>query len=433
MLDIALVIFIFALGACIGSFLNVVIYRMPRGQSIAWPPSHCFSCDKAIRWYDNIPILSWLILRGRCRACGARISAQYILVELVTGLLVVGLYAAYFLLRVRTLGLGIDNPVTAEQLDILESWPMFIAHAALLCGLLACAVVDWRHYIVPLPVMWTVALIGAAAAALRPHPFLAQATAMQSAVSLAAGLGLLMSLGAVRIGLLRPSFADVPDEPVGLDEPEPEQQDRSETPAERKAREARRQRQRRRERRGSVGVTAEHGVNPRLEVLREVLFLLPATALAVGAWVLLRQWPAAGAWWSGLFDTAQHPLLAPRMAGVGGALFGFLIGGLWIWGVRILATLSAGREAMGMGDVHILAGVGAVTGWVVPSLVFFVAPVSGLAAAMYLLVTRRQRELPYGPWLALGTVLVMVLYDVLVRFIEPGMSAFVRLCTGQWG
>jgi leader peptidase (prepilin peptidase)/N-methyltransferase len=75
------------LGAIIGSFLNVVIHRVPREESIAFPASHCPSCDTAIRPYDNIPVVSWAVLRGRCRACRAPISARYPAVELLTGVL----------------------------------------------------------------------------------------------------------------------------------------------------------------------------------------------------------------------------------------------------------------------------------------------------------------------------------------------------------
>jgi leader peptidase (prepilin peptidase)/N-methyltransferase len=74
-------------GLIIGSFLNVVAYRLPRGESLAHPPSHCPSCDAPIRPYDNIPVLSWLLLRGRCRNCKAPISPRYPLVEALTGVL----------------------------------------------------------------------------------------------------------------------------------------------------------------------------------------------------------------------------------------------------------------------------------------------------------------------------------------------------------
>jgi len=79
--------FSFWFGACIASFLNVVIWRAPRGESIVSPPSHCPKCSSPIRWWQNIPILSWLALRGRCAACKAPISPRYICVEALGGVL----------------------------------------------------------------------------------------------------------------------------------------------------------------------------------------------------------------------------------------------------------------------------------------------------------------------------------------------------------
>lgn len=88
-------LFAFAFGAVVGSFLNVCIYRLPRNESVVFPPSHCPNCDYQIRWYDNIPILSYLVLRGKCRGCGQRISLQYPLVELINGLLTLALFLRY--------------------------------------------------------------------------------------------------------------------------------------------------------------------------------------------------------------------------------------------------------------------------------------------------------------------------------------------------
>ena len=82
-----LAFFSFWLGACIASFLNVVIWRAPRGESIVSPPSHCPKCNSPIKWYQNIPILSWLALRGKCANCKAPISPRYIFVEALGGLL----------------------------------------------------------------------------------------------------------------------------------------------------------------------------------------------------------------------------------------------------------------------------------------------------------------------------------------------------------
>ena len=90
-LDPALVaifgVFAFAMGAAIASFLNVVVWRVPRGESIVSPPSHCPKCNAPITWWQNIPILSWLALRGKCANCRAPISPRYLLVELLGGAL----------------------------------------------------------------------------------------------------------------------------------------------------------------------------------------------------------------------------------------------------------------------------------------------------------------------------------------------------------
>ncbi len=87
--------FVFLFGITIGSFLNVCIYRMGREQSIVRPPSHCTACNKPIRWYDNIPLLSYLVLKGRCRDCGAKISFRYFFVELLTGVIFLSIYSRF--------------------------------------------------------------------------------------------------------------------------------------------------------------------------------------------------------------------------------------------------------------------------------------------------------------------------------------------------
>lgn len=100
-----MVFFAILFGLIVGSFLNVVIHRLPRGESIVKPRSHCSNCNRLIAWYDNIPLLSYLLLRGRCRHCREKISFRYFFVELLTGLVSVQawfhfqepiLYLAYF-------------------------------------------------------------------------------------------------------------------------------------------------------------------------------------------------------------------------------------------------------------------------------------------------------------------------------------------------
>ncbi len=86
---------IFAFGLCFGSFLNVCIYRLPRGKSVVTPRSACPHCGDLIPLYHNVPVLSWLILRGKCRSCKAPISPRYLLIELLTGLLFLGCYTHF--------------------------------------------------------------------------------------------------------------------------------------------------------------------------------------------------------------------------------------------------------------------------------------------------------------------------------------------------
>lgn len=113
------------IGLCIGSFLNVVIYRLPRGQSLATPPSRCRNCGYLLRWYDNVPVLSWLLLRARCRSCGTAVSWQYPVVELIT--------AALFLLVVWLTPIG----------------PLVFARLVLVSILIALFGIDLEHQILP--------------------------------------------------------------------------------------------------------------------------------------------------------------------------------------------------------------------------------------------------------------------------------------------
>jgi len=114
-----------AFGAIIGSFLNVVIYRLPLGQSIVSPPSRCRKCGYSLQWYDNIPIISWVLLRGRCRKCGVNVSWQYPIVELVTALL--------FVLVVW----------------LTPSGPLLASRLLLVCILIALFGIDLEHQILP--------------------------------------------------------------------------------------------------------------------------------------------------------------------------------------------------------------------------------------------------------------------------------------------
>jgi leader peptidase (prepilin peptidase)/N-methyltransferase len=374
------IFFLFLFGAATGSFLNVVIYRMPRGQSINFPRSHCPACGKMIAMYDNIPIVSWLVLRGKCRHCGVKISPRYLIIELVTALMFVALYVAYFMLNVRA-GAG----------TITTSYAMYISHVVLLSALLACSIVDIEHWIVPLEVCWFVAVVGVAAATFLPHGWMPAVSPTTGAMAIASTIGLFVALLLQHLGFIQPSFLDAEDESPT----EPAQVDDRKSPK-------------------SVAARKTAEVDPRKEVLREVLFLAPSIVLAVVAWAVLAYIPSADRAWRDLHGS----WIGPHLGGLSSALLGYLIGGLWIWGARILGTLGFGKEAMGLGDVHILAAVGACCGWVVPSVAFLLAPFYALLWALYLFASKNQRELPYGPWLALASLTAMLAYDPIVAALR---------------
>lgn len=92
MLNLFMLIYIFIISLCIGSFLNVCIYRIPKGESIVNPPSHCGNCGTRLKSLDLIPVLSYIFLKGKCRYCGEKISFRYALIELITGVLITAVY-----------------------------------------------------------------------------------------------------------------------------------------------------------------------------------------------------------------------------------------------------------------------------------------------------------------------------------------------------
>lgn len=144
-----------ALGLVFGSFLNVVIYRLPRGESVAFPASHCTSCGTPIRPVDNLPVLGWLMLRGRARCCKSRISARYPLVELLGGLL------GGALIQVSILTLPLETPLWHGLL-------LFAAELALGLGLIAAAFIDLSHMYLPDPLTLGGAALGVLTVPLRP-------------------------------------------------------------------------------------------------------------------------------------------------------------------------------------------------------------------------------------------------------------------------
>lgn len=152
MLDLVTALWLGFIGACIGSFLNVVAYRMPLGLSVVWKPSHCPKCGRDIRPRDNLPVLGWLILRGRCRDCGEPISPRYAIVEAAMG-------TAFFVLAYVELFSGAENlpaaladPPGALHSVVFPNWELIILygyHATLLSLLMAMGLIDQDRQRIP--------------------------------------------------------------------------------------------------------------------------------------------------------------------------------------------------------------------------------------------------------------------------------------------
>ena len=135
---IPFVVLLALVGACIGSFLNVVAWRLPRQESVVWPGSHCPNCGHAVRWHDNLPVFGWLLLQGRCRDCHWRIPVRYPLVELLT--------AGLWLTAIPAVGIGatLAQPATGQLINLTGG-------VVLVSLLMALTLIDLDHLWLPEP------------------------------------------------------------------------------------------------------------------------------------------------------------------------------------------------------------------------------------------------------------------------------------------
>jgi leader peptidase (prepilin peptidase)/N-methyltransferase len=381
-----LCIWIFALGCCIGSFLNVVIYRLPREKSLVHPGSSCPHCGQAIRFYDNIPLLSWIVLRAKCRRCKGPISPRYFIVELLTGSVFLGLYFAYFHTDVR------------PSLHIHNAWFIYFIHIALLSAFIAASGIDLELWIIPLSICWFVTAAGVIGSAvggyiidpriIRDYAILPVASSKTGALALGAALGLGVSWLLLRTGVLKRSY-----ESAGAEDQDHAATERSDDAVRMPA---------------GPGPFEEPQFNHRLEALREVVFLLPIIVCSAAACKVLAASGPAGRWWSGL---VAHP----AVAGLLGSVFGYFVGCATVWATRILGTLAFGKEAIGLGDVHLMGAAGAVVGPIMVVIAFFVAPFFGLGWALFQIFFKKIHQIPYGPFLSIAVLTVMIFHDWILN------------------
>jgi len=376
-------IFIFAFGCCIGSFLNVVIYRLPRDKSLIKPGSSCPECGKHIRFYDNIPLVSWLVLGRKCRYCKAPISPRYFVVELLTSVIFVGLFYMYF------------HTDLLSSVKIDGIWLIYLLHIILLAAFIAASAIDLEYWVIPMSICWfvtAVGIIGSAAGMYIIQPVLVREymllpTASPSTASLAVGaiIGLAISWTLMAMGLLKRSYESTSPEDAKANEEKTGSGPKNESSE------------------------AKH-INHRVEMFKEILFLLPIIICSTIVFWLTREVEFLHSFWESL-------LKCPFIAGFLGSVWGYFIGCGVVWATRILGTLAFGKEAMGLGDVHLMGAAGAVIGPVFVVVAFFVAPFFGLVWAGFQLLFRKIRQIPYGPFLSLGVFTVMILHDwILNRF-----------------
>lgn len=283
----AILVWLFLFGCVVGSFLNVCIWRLPRGATIGRPKrSFCPHCGSSLRWYDNIPLVSFLMLRGRCRDCGGRVSWRYPVIEALTGVL----FALVYVRQGTQMGVGVG------QLTVMMLVVALLVFAS---------AVDWEFLIIP----DEVTIFGI--------------------------------FGGLLAGLLLPQL--------------------------------------------HVGPAAYQTY----EALTGHLHLDGLIASALGA------------------------------AGGGGMVLFFAFFGHVIFQ----------QEALGFGDVKLMAMIGAFFGWKVVVMAFFLAPFLGLLYGLPLLIARSEHVMPYGPFLSIGAVLALVFRSGLCRYAEL-LEHFARMIFG---
>ena len=312
--------FIFAFGCCIGSFLNVVIYRLPRDKSIVTPPSACPGCGRNIRFYDNIPLISWILLGRKCRFCKSPISPRYFIIELVTGLTFLGLFIIYFCSDIR-----VSVPPFLQG-----GWLIYLLHIIMLAALISSSAIDLELWIIPLSICWLVTiigLIGSTAGAyfidfnvIRDNWLLPNASANTGALALGATAGLVVSLILLLTGLIKRSYESEETE-KDVDVSEKIGETKKDTPE-------------------KPDFSDEGNFNHRFEALREIIFLLPIIILSLVALWFCNNIEPVRMWW---LDFSQRPVIA----GLLGSIWGYFVGCGIVWGVRIFGTLAFGKEAMG--------------------------------------------------------------------------------------
>ena len=335
----------FVLGCIVGSFLNVCIHRMPLGMSIITPPSHCPNCKYSIPWYLNVPLITWLSLRGRCKNCGEPISVRYFIVEFLTGLAFLGCWLKF-----------------GDPIHSIQSIPVALVFAVFLAGLIVATFIDFDHFIIPDEITFGGIVVGLivsfALPALQDAPSHG-ASLVRSLVG--AGFGAAIVYAVLRLGKLL----------FGRHRLKLGEQTKilfSET---------------------SIRL-------PNKEISYDELFYRKSDAIVLRAQTVE------------LVDRGYKDVtvrLSPMTLDIGGDKMSpddvpFM--------ECVSEELVLPREAMGLGDVKFMSAIGAFIGWQGVIFSLMVSSMIGAAVGLGLIVMRRREfssRMPYGPYIALAAVI----------------------------
>jgi leader peptidase (prepilin peptidase)/N-methyltransferase len=339
----SLVFFVF--GCIVGSFLNVCIYRLPLGMSVVTPKSHCPHCEYSIPWYLNIPLVTWLALRGRCKNCGAPISPRYFTVELLSGVTFLGCWLKF----------GDPN-------HPFQSMPIALVYTVFLAGLIVATFIDVEHLIIPDEITIGGMIVGFIASFLLPslHDVKTLIAGMwQSLIGVAAGAGIvyaILRLGKLLFGRQRLKlpvetkivFSEtavcLPDREIPYDELFYRQSD--------------------------VIVLRARTVELVDRGYKDVVVRLSPSLLEID-------------------DEKINPSDVLCMEAMS-------------------AEIVLPREAMGMGDVKFMGAIGAFIGWQGVLFSLMVSSMIGAVAGVTLIAMRRRQwssRMPYGPYIALAAAI----------------------------
>lgn len=349
----------FLFGAFIGSFLNVCIHRLPRNESVVSPPSRCYTCGSRVRWYDNLPLVSYFILRGKCRWCDAPFSVRYVAMEFLVAALTGGVIALTFAVKPAWI-------VAPWALSAPELLALIAAGAALISlayYLIVSAFIDLEFMIIPDELTKSFQWLA---------PFLALGTGSNLAYGWDSSAWLVQ----------RDVF-------------------------------------------GQASLHIDRFVMYNAAIAGGAIVVLLAT-LPLARWIYTRFCPPGQRWSPddhrgfrlGVLWFAAGcvpPLLVVIACAYAGkhsigiplsqALLGSLAGWFSLYLVGLIGTIAFRRNAMGFGDVKFLAPIGAFLGPIGVLYVFFLAAFIGSLIGIPMRLSRRaQREIPFGPYLALGAL-----------------------------